>query len=322
MPLSVSQGHLPWFIITRNLLLIAMCFFSYFSRIAKLEPFAPKPDTMPIEEAPVYEPCDEITLQMNHPVRITGEIRRDLVIWLVELCNEHAMNAEPAHLTVSYIDRFTPRAIRESNVKLLGLTALFIAAKKEEIEIEMADLLELCHYFYARDEVLEMESKMAKYTWMCRPTSLSFVNKFDMTVCLPLDVKAMSQYLVDLALVESRGFLGCSPSSIAAAAIAVARTTLDSSLWSVQMKEATGYNIDQLRNPIIALSEIQFKPFEGKSCAIYRQYSSEAFKCVSKVEPFIVSGFTLDQITLFASRYNSEEDSTSRDEMMSELSED
>lgn len=212
--------------------------------------------------------CRPKPFYMNRQKEITDQVRGGLVNWLLELCTEQDMEAEVAHLAVTYIDRFASDVIiRKSNLKLVGLTA-----KEEESEkIELTDLLELCDEFYAKNEILKMEKQISEYLQfkLDVPTSLDFVNEFATAVDLQLDVKEMSKYLVDLALVEGRGFLGYLPSKIAAAAIAVARMTLDLSAWSVELEKNTGYNVDQLRNPIIALSKTQVKAFGDVTCAIY-----------------------------------------------------
>lgn len=260
---------------------------------------------------------------MNRQPHITHSMRRDLVEWLLELSYGLNLQGETVHLAVSYIDRFASRVtITRLNLQLVGLAALFIAAKFEEMQgLVVADLVLLCDESYNKDQILNMEKHMLKYLKfsLCAPTSLAFINAFHEAVDSKPEVKFMSQYLIDLALAEGGRYLGYLPSKIAAAAIAVARMNSDLSLWSAKLEEVTGYDIDQLRNPIILLSRTQTKEFQTRESAIYLQYGSRPFLNVSKVTPLHISGPTLDQATHYPNIFRTEDDSLTLRELLSEL---
>lgn len=332
----VDGVHLP---------LINRIVFFCFSLVAQLALSAPESptsfesDAMAIEEAAAHRPygvsnlvvmrAREKAYRLNNPfyidnqLQITEKMRRDLVIWLLNFCNEQNMRTETAHLAVSHIDRYASGLlIYASKFELVGLTALFMASKVEEMEdLDLTDLLESSGKLFAQEDVLQMEKQMTEYLKfkLHVPTSLNFVNEFDDAADLQPEVRTMSQYLVDLALVEGRRFLGYLPSKTAAAAIAVARIHQDMALWSDTLEEITGYNIDQLRNPIIALSKMHVKTFGNENSAIYRQYSSREFIYVSTVRPHNITGLFLDQIAQDSSRFKSENDSTPRGELMFQL---
>ncbi|XP_050086589.1 G1/S-specific cyclin-E [Anopheles aquasalis] len=70
----------------------------------------------------------------NHP-GIVPRMRAILVDWLSEVCEVYKMHRETYYLAVDYIDRFLSRKKeqKKTHLQLLGITALFVAAKVEEI---------------------------------------------------------------------------------------------------------------------------------------------------------------------------------------------
>ncbi|KAI5396669.1 hypothetical protein KIW84_062761 [Lathyrus oleraceus] len=65
---------------------------------------------------------------------ITTNMRRTLVDWLVEVADEYKLLPETLHLAVSYIDRFLSiHSLNRSKLQLLGVSAMLIASKYEEI---------------------------------------------------------------------------------------------------------------------------------------------------------------------------------------------
>lgn len=251
-------------------------------------------------------------------------MRRNLVEWLLELCDGLKLQSETAFLAAAYIDRYALRVtLCPTNLKLVGLAAFFIAAKFEEIEpITATELLALCDEYYTKEQLLLMERRIIQQLKLssCGRAPISFANVFHEAADSKPEVKAMSRYLIDLALAEGGRYRGYLPSQIAAAAIAVARMNLNLSLWSVKLEVVTGYDIEQLRHQIIMLSRIQFKSFKTGSSAIYQKYSSLRFMDVARIPPLRISGSTLDQAAYFPNVFTTTgDDSVSLRELLTEV---
>lgn len=63
-------------------------------------------------------------------------MRSILLEWLVEIACAYRLHRETVHLAVEYIDRFmsaSDRAMHMDRLQLIGMTALYLAAKVEEI---------------------------------------------------------------------------------------------------------------------------------------------------------------------------------------------
>lgn len=60
------------------------------------------------------------------------------------------------------IDRYLSKnSILRSKLQLVGVSSLFIACKYEEIYApELKDFVYVCDHAYAKEEILEMESKI------------------------------------------------------------------------------------------------------------------------------------------------------------------
>ena len=71
---------------------------------------------------------------MCHQSDITNPMRCILVDWLVEVCDEFNLLPETLYLAVLYVDRYLSVVnVLRTNLQLVGVTCLYIAAKFEEI---------------------------------------------------------------------------------------------------------------------------------------------------------------------------------------------
>ena len=67
---------------------------------------------------------------------ITESMRSILLDWLMELCSEFYLKRETYYLALSYIDRMVSAVeISRNEFQLVGITALYLACKAEEITI-------------------------------------------------------------------------------------------------------------------------------------------------------------------------------------------
>ncbi|XP_052894395.1 G1/S-specific cyclin-E [Anopheles moucheti] len=76
----------------------------------------------------------EPTMFDGHP-GLQPRMRAILLDWLNEVCEVYKLHRETYYLAVDYIDRYLTckKELKKSHLQLLGITALFIAAKVEEI---------------------------------------------------------------------------------------------------------------------------------------------------------------------------------------------
>ncbi|GMT28061.1 hypothetical protein PFISCL1PPCAC_19358 [Pristionchus fissidentatus] len=81
--------------------------------------------------------CNPNFMNVNDPHRsINGLARATLIDWMQEVCFAEKLHRETFHLAIDYVDRFMNKEgldVKISAYQLLGTTALFLAAKYEEI---------------------------------------------------------------------------------------------------------------------------------------------------------------------------------------------
>merc|ERR1711865_828439 len=93
---------------------------------------------------------------------ITAKMRTILIDWLVEVHNKYRLRPETLHLTVNLIDRYlSKKQITRKRLQLIGVAAMFIASKFEEISPpELHDWVYITDNAYTKNDVLMMECTM------------------------------------------------------------------------------------------------------------------------------------------------------------------
>ncbi len=96
---------------------------------------------------------------------LTAKMRLILLDWMMEVCTEFRMKRETFHYAVNYVDRYlslVPR-IEKSQLQLIGVTAMYIAAKMEEIYApKVADFAKSTDDGYTEEQILKMETRIMK----------------------------------------------------------------------------------------------------------------------------------------------------------------
>jgi len=114
---------------------------------------------------------------------VTEKMRAYLVDWLAELHFKFKMWQETLHVTVGIIDRFlalTPE-LKKSELQCLGITALHIAGKYEEIyPPELKNLLRVTDNAVDKREIIEMEFRILNKLQfsVTFPSSHRFLERF------------------------------------------------------------------------------------------------------------------------------------------------
>lgn len=88
--------------------------------------------------------------------------RAFLVEWIIDVHRKFRLIPECLYVSVFLIDRFlSKKSIKKSELHILGVTALLIATKYEEIyPPELKDLLTVAENKFTAKEVIKMELKM------------------------------------------------------------------------------------------------------------------------------------------------------------------
>jgi len=117
-----------------------------------------------------------------HPA-ITVKMRSVLCDWLIEVCEVYHLHRETYHLAIAYVDKFLCNTsnLPKNKLQLLGVSALFIAAKIEEIYPPR-----ICEFAYVTDkayseaDILDMELEiMNALNWFINPiTAINWLSTY------------------------------------------------------------------------------------------------------------------------------------------------
>ena len=162
---------------------------------------------------------------MHTQPALNGTMRAILVDWLVEVHMKFRLVQETLYLCVNIIDRYLSLVqVRRPKLQLVGVTALLLACKYEEIfPPEVRDCVYITDRAYTRQEILDMEREIVgKLEFkMTVPTACNFLQRFLHIVKAKSCMKFAAAYYLDRTLQDGY-FLKYRPSLIAAAAVSLA----------------------------------------------------------------------------------------------------
>ena len=110
------------------------------------------------EEEKGINPMPDYTY-LTRQKEINEKMRSILVDWLIDVHFKFGFTDETLFMTISIIDRYLSVCqITRSNFQLLGITALMIACKHEEIDLpKINDFIYITDNAYVKSEVIKME---------------------------------------------------------------------------------------------------------------------------------------------------------------------
>lgn len=138
------------------------------------------------------------------------------------------------------------------SLQLVGVTAMFIAAKYEEMYApEIGDFVYITDNAYSQAQIREMEIKIMSVLGfdMGRPLPLHFLRRNSKAGQVDATAHTMAKYVMELTLLEY-GFCHVLPSEIAAVALAFSLKALDiddkplSELWTSTLQYYSQYSVE------------------------------------------------------------------------------
>lgn len=220
---------------------------------------------------------------------INQKMRAILIDWLVSVHLKLDLKNETLYLTVNLLDRYLATTwVSKSKLQLVGIVALLIACKYEEIYPPLInDLIALTDNAFNREEFLETELKLMsslrfKITFA---SSSLFVDRYaDVIGCDPKSY-ALARYLIELAMIEYK-MLKYTPSIVGASAVNLACKLFGKPSWSTKMTNAANYIESQLLNCMKDLLFLLKYSKYSKLTGIRDKYSKEKLMRVSLIDFF------------------------------------
>lgn len=217
-------------------------------------------------------------LYMDTQRELAWKMRSVLVDWLAEVHNKFKLLPETLFLAVNLIDRFlSSRGVSLVKLQLVGVTALFIAAKYEEV---MAPSVQ--NFIYMTDggftdkEILKAERYMlqALSFKLCYPSPMNFLRRISKADNYDIHSRTVAKYLMEVPLLD-HNFLPFQPSLISAAALCLARKMMGHEDWTPNLTHYSGYTEPQLLPCMELMVEVLKKPSEDTF--IFKKYSTKRF---------------------------------------------
>lgn len=119
---------------------------------------------------------------MQRQQDINEKMRAILVDWIIEVHLKFKLLPETLFITVSLIDRYLELVqIKRNNLQLVGVTAMLIASKYEEIYApEVRDFVYITDNAYTKQEIFEMENHMLSTLEfnVTVPSAFQFLQRF------------------------------------------------------------------------------------------------------------------------------------------------
>ncbi|KAM0722675.1 hypothetical protein Q7P37_002116 [Cladosporium fusiforme] len=233
---------------------------------------------------------------MDQQQEIQWSMRAVLIDWVVQVHQRFSLLPETLFLTVNYIDRFLScKIVSLAKLQLVGATALFVAAKYEEVNCPtIQEIIYMVDNGYSVDELLKAERFMLSMLqfelgW---PGPMSFLRRISKADDYDLETRTLAKYFLEITVMDER-MVGCAPSFTAAAAHCMARLMLGKGDWTLAHVHFSGYTYVQLRQLLQTMLECCEAPRKHHT-AVFDKYADKRFKRASTyVEAQMARGFSL-----------------------------
>lgn len=171
---------------------------------------------------------------MDHQSEIQWSMRAILMDWLVQVHTRFNLLPETLFLCQNYVDRFlSSKVVSLGKLQLVGATALFVAAKYEEINCpSVHEIVYMVDNGYTAEEILKAERFMLamlnfELGW---PGPMSFLRRISKADDYDLETRTLAKYFLEITIMDER-FVGSPPSFLAAGAHCLARHMLKKGQW-------------------------------------------------------------------------------------------
>ena len=238
--------------------------------------------------------------EMANPVRekylegqdITSKMRSMLVDWMVSIHQQFDLAQETLFLAVNILDRYlqeeAERTAREE-LQLVGVTALLLASKMEEIYLpSVDDFVYTTDNTYTNAEIRAMEVHMLGTLRfdLGNPTSLAFLRRYSKAGDVDVIEHTLAKYILELSLLDF-GQVGLPPSLAAAAALNLSLRLLEPEVaepWNVSLQYHSGLTSGLLTSTIRRMAVVLQGCRTHNLQAVRQKYCSRKYRRVAFIK--------------------------------------
>ncbi|KAI8037532.1 G2/mitotic-specific cyclin-B [Drosophila gunungcola] len=239
---------------------------------------------------------------------VSHKMRSVLIDWINEVHLQFHLAPETFQLAVAIIDRYLQvvKDTKRTYLQLVGVTALFIATKYEELfPPAIGDFVFITDDTYTARQIRQMELQIFKAIDcnLSRPLPIHFLRRYSKAAGAEDEHHAMSKYLIELASVDY-DMASYRPSEIAAASLFLslhllngnyrAGTGFNDRHWTPTLTYYSRYSAAHLRPITRLIAKLARDAPQAKLKAIYNKYQGSKFQKIAlRTE---LSGALIDSI--------------------------
>ncbi|EDV37611.1 uncharacterized protein Dana_GF11326 [Drosophila ananassae] len=226
---------------------------------------------------------------------VSHKMRAVLIDWINEVHLQFHLAAETFQLAVAIIDRYLQvvKDTKRTYLQLVGVTALFIATKYEELfPPAIGDFVFITDDTYTARQIRQMELQIFKAIDcnLSRPLPIHFLRRYSKAAGAEDEHHAMSKYFIELATVDYE-LASYRPSEVAAASLFLslhllngnyrASTGFNDKHWTPTLAHYSGYTPTHLRPITRLIAKLARDAPQAKLKAIYNKYQGSKFQKIA-----------------------------------------
>jgi len=223
---------------------------------------------------------------------IDGNMRAELMDWLVEVQMQFKLLPETLFLSVKTIDRFLAvegKTVHKSKLQLVGVAAMFLVSKIEEVYAPCAaDFVYITDNTYTEAEIRQMELRIIRVLNfdLCQPIALHFLRRYSKVGNVDALQHSLAKYnleacLIDYNLVSIPGSLLAS-SSLCLSLLLLGQSTSIDTVWTPTLQFYSGYSSEVVLDVVVKLATNMVRMNRSsKLQAVRNKYKSRKFMKVA-----------------------------------------
>lgn len=223
---------------------------------------------------------------MKSQTDINEKMRAILIDWLVEVHLKFKLVPETLFLTINLIDRYlNKKVIMRNRLQLVGVTAMLIACKYEEIYApEVKDFVYITDKAYTKDEIFNMENDILLTLDfnITVPSSYRYMEIFNRYLKLEDNAIMFCRYLLELFLVEYK-MIKYNPSLLAASTMYIT-LKITKKAEAEKVTQLIGYSDEVLKECAKDICQILDNVEKNSLQAIRNKFSLPKFMEVAKIK--------------------------------------
>lgn len=215
---------------------------------------------------------------MDHQDELEWKTRSILVDWLIEVHTRFHLLPETLFLGINIIDRFlSEKVVQLDRVQLVGITAMFIASKYEEVlSPHVGNFKHVADNGFSESEILSAERfilQTLQYD-LSYPNPMNFLRRISKADNYDIQTRTVAKYLLEISVVDHR-FMSFRPSQIAATAMYLSRLILDRGDWDATLSFYAGYTEQEIEPCLLLMVDYLARPVTHE--AFFKKYASKKF---------------------------------------------